>query len=328
MPEHKPPRTIQTRLTFLQDACRRNRIQSLLPDDVTVELEACLHLFDPLVFCEVDGEAERLRLSQARKQAFARLNMLIRHYWQAMRSMMRLGMLSPAAWLDVGLNKAGRNLRLVRMSEKLNAARLLVSGAAVMQARGWQVPSQPEAAEVAAAAEQARTLIRAYDNHTLQRMEQQQTLKTVMARIDRVYHQVFHYLKIELRHTGAAATRRIMRQYGIVFRYRPDRDRVPEKAHEGLLFPVFPNEPAPEPAATTSLEEPPEATGSLHSTASTHVERKELRHRERLAERRFHRKCYRHRKRRRQRTRARPVPVSTVCHHQDPTGAIRAAHAI
>ena len=324
MPEHVPPRTNQSRLIFLQDACRQDRHAGILPADVSDELKACLSLFYGLFFRKIDMEAERMRLCHERKRAFSYLNMLIRHYWQAFRSSVRHGRLPVEAWQYIGLNQSGRNRRLVRMSEKLTAARYLVNGAEKLESDGWPVPEQPSAKEVAEAMQQATALTTAYDSHVVCLQELEATLKSAAKRVDRIYHLVFHHIRIELKPRGKATTRRMMRNHGIVFRYRADRDRVDRQAvlkEETFEHDIAPQvAPAEETVSTdaSTREASPDSLPSLN-----HEERVALRRCERQILRRFHRKDPR---RRRARQRKKPA-WPPVTHRKDPTGAMQYAHA-
>ena len=226
MPEHARPRTNEARIAFLQSAEQRERCQNLLLPDLAAALTTCHQRMGTLYFREIDMEAERMRLCAERKSAFARLSQLIRHYWQTLRLQVRRGELPKEAFIHVSLNQLGRNLRLVRMGEKLTAARSLLAGATTMESMGWQLHQEPGADEIAAALEHVRTVMKAHDSHVTGLLALRKTMKAEAARADLVYHQVYHSVRAALHGRRPAEKRVTLRQYGIIFRYRPDRDRA------------------------------------------------------------------------------------------------------
>ena len=225
MPEHAKPRTNQARLAFLHAAEQRERCQALLLPDLAKTLYTCHRRFDTLYFRELDMEAERMRLCAERKAAFRELNTLIRHYWQGLRLQVRRGELPVEAFQYIGLNRSGRNLKLVRMQDKMVAARWLVGGTTIMEALGWQLHQQPAACEIDAALIRIRALMTEHDNHLARLTRLRATLKKEARQVDVVYHKVYHGVRLALYGRRAAEKRVTLRQYGVVFRYRPDRDR-------------------------------------------------------------------------------------------------------
>ena len=286
MPEHAPPRTHQARLVFLQNASQRDRYDSLLSQRLSSALNTLFEGFNTLFFRELDLTADRKSYLDRRKTALTGLNMLIRHYWQGLRLQVRRGELPKTAFLEIGLNSEGHNLRLVRISEKLHAAKMLVAGAAAMKKRGWQLHEQPAACEVEAALTRITHL-----NTALHRLERdlaalKQSLTEKAARIDILYGQLYHEIGYALYGRSAAEKRRARRNYGFVFRYRPDRDGSQKEHETNEIQETGETESRPQPASASSLSD---------------EERRKIHQSQRLAQRRFQRRDrYRRGKRRKQ----------------------------
>ena len=229
MPELAPPRTHRARMAFLHSASQREQRLGLLPAWLSVRLYALEQQFAAFYEREGDLAAEKQRLYDRKQEALASLNMLIRHYWQGIRLQVRRAELPAEAFLYLGLNREGRNLRLVRVGEKLNAARLLVGGAEQMTSRGWTLHQQPAACEVEAAEKQAIALVTRHGQVADQLIQLRQAMKEKAEIIDRICRQIYRSIQLALFGRSAAEQRLILRHYGFAFRYRPDRDRVPRR---------------------------------------------------------------------------------------------------
>ena len=225
MPELAPPRTHHARMAFLDSAAVREACLGLLPSWLAAKLDTQRQRFAAMYEQANDLTAERCRLLGEKEQALAGLNMLIRHYWHGIRVQVRLGQLPTEAFLHLGLNQAGRNLRLVRIGEKLNAARLLVGGAEHMTSLGWTLHQQPAACEIEASAGRVLALSTRYGEKDRQLARLQIAMKEEVIAIRQVYGQVYQSIRASLLDRSAAEKRLILRHYGYIFRYRRDRDR-------------------------------------------------------------------------------------------------------
>ena len=248
MPELAPPRTHTARMAFLDSASTRESALNLLQPWLAEKLYAARCRFVALYEREGELAAQLAEVYAEKEQALSRLNMFIRHYWQAIRVQVRRGELPVETFLHLGLNRAGRNLRLVRISEKLNAARLVVAGAELMASQGWSLPQQPAACEVEAIAEQVKMLTSQCGQVEGQYTRLRNEMAEMAAEIGVIYGQVYRSVKLVLHDRPDAEKRLILRHYGYLFRYRRGRDQITRNTRQ--------QPSAPGPAQTTRAPGP------------------------------------------------------------------------
>ena len=224
MPEVALPRTHRARMALLESISQREQSLALLPSWLSTRFDVLRAQFHTRYTQECELVAERQCLHAEKERALVDLNMLIRHYWHGIRLQVRRRELPVEAFIHIGLNREGRNLRLVRIGEKLNAARMLVGGAAEMASWGWQLHQQPAADDVRAAAERVIALDSGYGHVADRLVRLQRTMKAEAGVIDRIFRQIYQSIRLALREWPAAGQRQILRHYGFSFRYRPDRD--------------------------------------------------------------------------------------------------------
>ena len=225
MPEYLPPRNDNARLGFLKHAVHTAKQDHDLDNHyISEELVYAIDAFIPQFEKRIQSISSYLsrRSLEIREstETFRTLMIYVRDMWNVLKRRVRR-LNQPASVLNFyGLPQNGHAPNPTSKDMWFALADNLIKGDELAVKAGYPAMSNPTAEELKEILEQARrerkdvaSADREYDNV-------QAELEALRPRANELIREVMAELRFHLRHFDRPSQRRIMRTYGVVFRYR------------------------------------------------------------------------------------------------------------
>ena len=203
----------------------------------------------------------RVALNEQASEAVERLKTYVRDTWEFVRRLRNRERLATAVFAYYGLSQDGVSPALSNRDEWLSMAESVIAGDARAVAAGYPAVASPSAAETQAVLDSAKAALLAAEQADNEYEKRQRALAELRSEIDDLFRRVVAELRFRLYDREPSNQRRVMRKYGVRFRYRPgEQPDEDEQAGEEAVaeapveeIPALPTDTgAPEPAPVAS----------------------------------------------------------------------------
>jgi hypothetical protein len=236
MPEYMPPRNDTARLGFLIRVLKTGRKDLLTNNHYVTKallnaIEEFLPPFEKRVNIVSSYRGNRSREIGESTEAFRRLQIYVRDMWNVLKRRVKRLNQPPQVLIFYGLPMNGKIPTPANRNIWLIAADKLVKGDQMAVEAGYPPMSNPSAGELEKILKEAR---REYAEAIAAESEydsSQAELQSMRLKADELIKDVMAELRFYLRHLERPSQRRIMRTYGVTFRYRKEEpeEEVPEE---------------------------------------------------------------------------------------------------
>jgi hypothetical protein len=225
MPEYVPPRNDNTRLGFLKRAVHTAKQDHMLgnqylSDMLVHAIEEFIPQFEKRLQSINSYLSRRSVEIMESRETFRTLMIYVRDMWNVLkRRVKRLN--QPASVLNFyGLPQNGHAPNPTSKDMWFVLADKLIKGDELAVKAGYPAMSNPSAEELKEILEQALSEMRDVSSADREYDNVQAELEELRRRADELVKEVMAELRFHLRHFDRPSQRRIMRSYGVVFRYR------------------------------------------------------------------------------------------------------------
>jgi len=225
MPEYMRPRNDKARLGFLRRAIytvkQDHKLGNHYIGDTLVEaIDAFIPLFEKRLNPVRSYLSQRSKEVRESRESLSTLKIYVRDMWNVLKRRVRR-LNQPASVLNFyGLPQNGHAPNPTSTHTWFGLAGELIKGDELAVNAGYPSMSNPSAAELKEILEQARQETRDVFSADREYDDIQADLEALRPRADELIKEVMAELRFNLRHFDRPSQRRIMRTYGVVFRYR------------------------------------------------------------------------------------------------------------